>query len=204
VEPVYKGGGDVRLVSREFIEWSSSPAKDEAGTPNILGVVALISAINTINAVGMNMIREHEKKLINYLIAGLKNIQGVQLYGHHDENDERVSIIAFNIEGLYHHLLAKMLSIEAGIGVRSGLFCAHPYVEKLLKLSREEMDYYHHHHELAVPGLVRVSLALYNQYHEIDILLEVLDTIVKNKSYYINQYGDHVPKGTGLLFEKQK
>ena len=120
--PVYQGGGDVRLVSREFIEWSSAPAKDEAGTPNILGVVALLAAINTINAVGMDIIRGYEKQLINYLITGLKKIPGVRLYGHRDKNDERVSIVSFNVEGLYHHLLAEILSQEAGVAVRSGLF----------------------------------------------------------------------------------
>jgi len=196
VEPVYKGGGDVRLVSREFIEWSNSPAKDEAGTPNILGVVALISAINTINTVGMNVICKYEKQLTNYLIEGLRNIQGVKIYGHRDQNDERVSLISFNVEGLYHHLLAKMLSLEAGIAVRSGLFCAHPYAEKLLNLSKEDLDYYHKHHDIALPGLVRASLGLYNQYHEIDIFLSNLDKIIKNKNYYIYKYGKHFPKGT--------
>lgn len=201
-EPVYKGGGDVRLVSRDFIEWHDSPAKDEAGTPNILGIIALLAAISTINRVGMRVISEHERHLINYLIAGLQNIPGVVLYGHRDKNEDRVSLISFNIEGIYHQALAAMLSMEAGIAVRSGLFCAHPYVESLLKISREELDYCHGNQDADLPGMVRVSLGLYNNYQEIDTFLTVLNKIARNKKYYIYKYQGVLAKVASPFTEK--
>ena len=65
-KPVYKGGGGVRLVSHSFIEWDSPPAKDEAGTPNVIGVAALIAAIETLTSVGMNVVHRYENELIHY------------------------------------------------------------------------------------------------------------------------------------------
>lgn len=187
-EPVYKGGGAVRLVSHQFIEWDSPPAKDETGTPNVIGVAALITAIETLNSIGMNVVHEYENDLINYAIEGLKNIPDIQLYCHSKKKEKRVSLISFNIQGMNHNLVAEILSREAGIAVRNGLFCAHPYVEKLLNLSSKDLEYFHQNHDVPVPGLVRISLGLYNNYNEIDILLEILDRIVENKNFYKQKY----------------
>jgi len=187
-EPVYKGGGDVRLVSHHFIEWDSPPAKDETGTPNVIGVTALITAIETLNSIGMDVIHNYETELIQYAIERLKNIPDIKLYCHSGKNEQRVSLISFTMQGINHNLLAEILSREAGIAVRNGLFCAHPYVEKLLNLSREDLDYFHNNHDVTIPGLVRISLGLYNNYHEIDILLNFLDRIVNNKNYYKQKY----------------
>jgi len=187
-EPVYKGGGDVRLVSHQFIEWDSPPAKDETGTPNVIGVVALITAIQTLNSIGMHVVHEYENNLINYAIEGLKNNPGIKLYCHCEKNEKRVSLISFSIQGINHNLVAEILSREAGIAVRNGLFCAHPYIEKLLNLSSEDLEYYHNNHDISLPGLVRMSLGLYNNYKEIDIFLEFLDKIVRNKNYYKEKY----------------
>ena len=187
-EPIYKGGGAVRLVSHQFIEWDSPPAKDETGTPDVIGVAALLTAIETLNSIGMPVIHEYETHLINYAIAGLQRIPDIKLYCHSGVNEKRVSLISFTIRNLHHNLVAKILSDEAGIAVRNGLFCAHPYVEKLLNLSIEDLAYFHHHHEVPLPGLVRISLGLYNNYHEIDRLLEILEKIVRNKKLYKEKY----------------
>ncbi|MBC8016627.1 MAG: aminotransferase class V-fold PLP-dependent enzyme, partial [Sporomusaceae bacterium] len=186
--PVYKGGGNVRLVSHRFIEWDSPPGKDETGTPNVIGVAALIAAIETLSSIGMDVIHRYESKLICYAIEGLKKIPHVKLYCHSEPKDKRVSLISFNIQGLSDHVLAQVLSREAGIAVRNGLFCAHPYVEKLLKLSTDDLEYFHNNHDVPVPGLVRVSFGLYNNYSEIDILLEVLHRIARKRYYYREKY----------------
>jgi len=187
-EPVYKGGGDVRLVSHQFIEWDSPPAKDETGTPNVIGVAALLTAIQTLHSIGMDVIHEHETHLINYAIDRLKKIPDIQLYCHSDKHENRVSLISFTIQGINHNVVAEILSREAGIAVRGGLFCAHPYVEKLLNFSIEDLQYLHTHHDAPIPGLVRISLGLYNNCHEIESLLECLDRIVRNKNYYRQKY----------------
>lgn len=187
-EPVYKGGGDVRLVSHQFIEWESPPAKDETGTPNVIGVAALLTAIKTLHSIGMDVVHDYETFLINYAIERLRNIPDITLYCHSEKNQKRVSLISLTIQGIHHHVVAEILSREAGIAVRNGLFCAHPYVEKLLNLSREDLGYFHHNHAVPLPGLVRISLGIYNNYHEIDILLQQLERIVSNKKYYKEKY----------------
>lgn len=189
-EPMLKGGGAVKLVSRQFVDWDDSPYKEEAGTPNPMGVLALLTAIRTIQQIGIEVIYQYEKSLIDYLIAGLARMPGVSLYCHSSPDEARVSIISFRVEGLEHRLLAKMLSYEAGIAVRSGLFCAHPYVEKLLGFSEQDMEYYHKHHEETVPGLVRISLGLYNTIQEAELFLNQLWKIINNKKYYKEKYNN--------------
>lgn len=187
-EPVYKGGGDVLLVSHRFIEWDDPPSKDEAGTPNIMGVTALIEAVKTINMVGMNKIHEYEKKLIYYAISQLKKIPDVELYGYDGNDTKRVGLISFNIRDISHSFLAEILSREEGISIRDGLFCAHPYAAKLLDLSDDDLDYFHIHQDQPVPGMVRISFGLYNNYKEIDRFIGVIQRIVQNKKYYKTQY----------------
>lgn len=187
-EPIYKGGGCVRLVSHQFIEWDNPPAKEETGTPNVIGVAALIAAIETLQSIGMSVIHEYESNLINYAIEGLSEIPNIKLYCHGEKNEKRVSLISFTMQGIDHNVLAEILSREAGIAVRSGLFCAHPYVEKLLNLSNADLEYFHHNHDVPVPGFVRISFGLYNNYNEIDILLKVLNRISANRNYFKEKY----------------
>lgn len=186
--PIYKGGGAVGLVSHDFVEWDNPPNRYEAGTPNMMGVVAMTAAIQTINSVNCAVIHEYEKKLIDYAIKGLRRIPGIQLYSCAEGSEERVSLISFTVEGLYHSVVAAILAQEAGIAARSGLFCAHPYVEKLLKMTDKELTYYHENIDVLVPGLVRISFGLYNTCEEIDVMLALLTRVARNKNYYKNKY----------------
>jgi selenocysteine lyase/cysteine desulfurase len=137
----------------------------------------------------MNKIERYENSLVEYAIQQLKEIPEVELYGNKENGNGRVGIVPFNISGVYHDIVARALSQEAGIAVRSGCFCAHPYVSKLLKVAPGEMRYYAANPEAPKPGLIRVSFGLYNHYKEIDILAVMLDKISKNKDYYIQKYG---------------
>lgn len=187
-EPVYKGGGAVKLVARNFVEWSEAPARDEAGTPNLMGVVALIAAIKTIQSVGINVIRGYEQYLHDYARAGLQRFSDVKIYAQYGKNEASVSLLPFNLEGVHHNILTEILSREAGIAARSGLFCAHPYAQKLLQLSAEELEYYRHTTNVPLPGMVRVSFGLYNNTREIDLLCDLLNRVAKNKRYYNHKY----------------
>jgi cysteine desulfurase/selenocysteine lyase len=187
-EPFCKGGGAVKLVSHQFIDWSNPPYKEEAGTPNVMGVVALLAAIRTLQSIGMNVIDQYEQKLIHYAIDRLASINDIKLYCCAEKNEDRLGIISFDLPGIHHELLANILSQEAGISVRSGLFCAHPYIEKLLGLTNQKLKYYQSNPDLPCPGLVRISLALYNNYHEIDIMIDLLEKIAKNKNTYKQKY----------------
>lgn len=187
-EPLLWGGGAVGLTSQQFIEWDNAPGRYEAGTPNVMGVVALAAAIRAFEANGLQMIHQYESGLISAVIAGLADISGIQLYSVPACDDERVSLISFTMEGIDHGLLAQALSQEAGIAVRNGLFCAHPYVEKLLKISEKELDFYHTHDDAPVPGLVRVSLGLYNTIQEVELFLRTVRRIAANPSFYVKKY----------------
>jgi len=193
-QPVYRGGGAVKLTSSEFVKWDDAPYKYEAGTPNVIGVAALVAAIRTLKDIGMNKVDKSEKALIKYTVQGLSGIPDLKLYCATENFAESIGIAAFDIPGIHHRLLAKILAGEAGIAVRSGLFCAHPYVERLLNITDEDLDYYKDHHEQPLPGLVRISLGLYNTYHEIDILLDAVDWIVRNKKMCMEKYQRHIAK----------
>lgn len=186
--PVYQGGGAVGLVSRQYIEWDDPPAKYEAGTPNMMGVLALITAIETLSNVSISQIHNYEQSLIDYAIDGLENIPGISLYSIHNRREERVSLISFSLEGLHHSQVAEILSKEAGIAIRSGLFCAHPYVEKLLDLSNEEIKYYQTHNDKRIPGLARISFGIYNNLAEIDVFYNLLTHISKYRKQYAAKY----------------
>lgn len=185
--PEYRGGGTIDVVTHDLIKWAAPPHKDEAGTPNIIGVVALAEAIKTLESIGMENIEMYEKSLVEYALSEIRNIPGIKLYC--DENlENRVGIIPLNIEGLPHQITAAALSEEAGIAVRSGCFCAQPYVQKLLKLSRNEIRKRIKNPSLPHPGMVRLSFGIYNTYDEIDVLIQKLCEISANKEAYAERY----------------
>ncbi len=181
------GGGTVRLVTSKEVIWDDPPQKEEAGTPNLLGVVALIQSIDTLKRIDMNKVANYERDLTKYTYERIKSIPNIILYDDGDV-ENKVSIISFNIEGLYHGTVATALSLEGGIAVRNGCFCAQPYIQKLLHISLEEMEKYKKDENLLRPGTVRVSFGLYNDYDEINVLLELLNQIGNNTKYYDLKY----------------
>ena len=187
-EPDYKGGGTVDIVTHDTVKWAVAPDKDEAGTPNIMGVVALTQAIQTLRKIGMDNLEKYERSLLEYALHKLKDIPSINRYGISEKCEERVAIVPFNIEGIPHQIVAKALSDEAGIAVRNGCFCAQPYVQRILDIPRNEIKKYMKYPELRRPGMVRVSFGLYNNYDEIDTLSAVLLHIAENKDSYIAKY----------------
>lgn len=185
--PFVQGGGAINLVTHKRVEWGEPAGKDEAGTPNAMGVVALTAAIKTLQSVGMDNIYKIEKDLYDYAISHMKNIPGIKLYSDPSKEDT-ISVIPFNLEGVHHHLLPSMLSDEAGVAVRNGFFCTHPYCARLLGLSEEDMNYYFDDDDALFPGMVRVSFGFYNNYKEIDKFLSILRIIAENKEHYTDKY----------------
>lgn len=185
--PFVRGGGAIRLVTHERVDWDEPADKDEAGTPNAMGVVALTAAIKTLSAVGMDHINKREKALYDYAISRMANIHGIKFYCDPFREDT-ISVIPFNLEGIQHSLMPDILAGEAGISVRNGFFCTHPYCTRLLGLSKEEMEHYFADKKAVLPGIVRVSFGLYNNYGEIDKFLSLLTMIAENKQYYIKKY----------------
>lgn len=186
--PDYKGGGTVKVVTSDQVIYDSTPNKNEAGTPNIMGAIALCESIALLNKIGMKKIYTHEKNLINYLISNMCKIKDIKIYSSTDLNIDRVSIVPFNIKGIEHDMTGNILSREFGISVRSGCFCAQPYVQRLLKASPHEIEESIKNPNKKRRGMVRISLGLYNNYYELDKFLNSLNCIVNNKNYFIRKY----------------
>lgn len=187
IAPDYSGGGTVETVTQDYVKWTNTPEKDEAGSPNVLGAVALGIAIETLSLIGMKNIEVYERYLTDYTLKNLRNIPNIKLYYDAVNSDERISIISFNIKNIPHETTAKILSYEAGIAARNGCFCAHPYVQRLLHMTKEEVED-RIRTDSKKPGLVRISFGLYNTVEEVDRLVYILNKVVRNKQYYINKY----------------
>lgn len=194
--PDYVGGGTVKIVTPEIVKWDAPPHKEEAGSPNLMGIVALVASIDTLQFIGMDKIDAYERYLTEYTLEKLKTLHGICIYGVQDTHN-RLGIIPFNIKGIHHSIVAEALSGEAGISVRNGCFCAQPYIQKLLGIGREELEAYINNPDALRPGMVRISLGLYNNRSEIDVLAYALRWIWENKEYIIAKYG-MVPKMQAL------
>ena len=180
-EPDYVGGGTVSYVGLEDVEWANPPHKDEAGSPNVVGAVALAEALTMLKAVGMDKVAKHETHLLEYAIPRMKKLHGVQLYGPTEQLNRKVGVIPFNVDGVDHALVATILSVEGGIGIRNGNFCAQIYMRKLLNVSPEEEKSKRAARcdNPVLPGMARISFGCYNNEEDIDIFIEMLDRIVR-------------------------
>ena len=133
--PYLAGGGAVREVRLGRTEWADAPARHEAGTPNVLGAVALAAACTTLAALGPDAVSAHERALVGRLTEGLAAIDGVRIFrlwpadGESAEPD-RVGVVTFAVDGYPAALVAQYLSAEHGVGVRDGRFCAHPLLAR--------------------------------------------------------------------------
>ncbi|AHF05963.1 aminotransferase class V-fold PLP-dependent enzyme [Desulfitobacterium metallireducens] len=174
--PEHSGGGTVQFVTKDRVIWDDPPHKEEAGTPNILGIVALVAAIETLNKIGMKTVFKQEERLLHYTQKKLEKMPGIKLYTSLTASP-RIGVIPFNIVGMHHEQVAQALSWKGRIAVRNGCFCAQPYVQKLLRISDREMEKVINNPLLPRPGIVRVSFGLYNTIEEVDQMLAVLQEI---------------------------
>lgn len=211
-DPDMVGGGTVDIVSFDYSYWAEVPEKEEAGSPNTVGIVALAKALLVMEALGMDKIAAHEAHLTGYLLRALQDFPGITIYGGDDPNDleSRMGVVSFNVDGLPDALVAAILSREGGIGVRNGCFCAHPYLKCLLDLSEDDTRQLEEnilsHHRVNIPGAVRVSFGIYNTIEEIDRFLLALKRIVERKwegEYELEEYtGEYHLKNKAIEFEE--
>lgn len=181
-KPDYKGGGTVKVVTHDSVLWEEPPHNEEAGTPNIMGIISLTSAIKTLNEIGMDRIDKYETRLATYTRNKLKNIKKVIIYNKPNNNSDLVGIIPFNIKGINHDEVAQILADDYGIAVRNGCFCAQPYIQKLLGVSDREISLHMTKPDSIHPGVVRISLGMYNNKKEIDILIDTIKHIASTKT----------------------
>jgi cysteine desulfurase/selenocysteine lyase len=203
-DPDLVGGGAIALVTTDDVAWAPLPDKEEAGSPNVIGAVALGEAVRCLDALDMDAVAEHEARLTGHALERLRLVDGLQLYGDCNASccPIRVGVISFTMRGVDHYKVAAILGYEAGVGVRSGCFCAQPYLFSLLKISREEIaslkedvargDY------RRMPGLVRLSLGCYNTVEEIDEAADALERIARGEYHdgYVQEAdGRYHPEG---------
>lgn len=129
--PYLAGGGAVREVTLDGTSWADAPARHEAGTPNVVGAVALAAACEAIAALPDGELVLHEEGLRDRLLAGLEAIEGVRTLHLWRGAVQAIGVVTFTVEGYTAELVAQYLSAEHGVGVRDGRFCAHPLLERL-------------------------------------------------------------------------
>ncbi|MGW5464141.1 aminotransferase class V-fold PLP-dependent enzyme [Streptomyces sp. NPDC003996] len=136
-EPYLAGGGASRTVSRRQdggvdVQWHESAARHEAGSPNVIGAYSIASACKALTEAGWDTLVARERHLIARVRAGLAEVPQVKVLSLFGDDAPRVGVISFVVEGWNSSHFAAALSAEYGIGVRDGLFCAHPLVRTLL------------------------------------------------------------------------
>ncbi|MFE5164534.1 aminotransferase class V-fold PLP-dependent enzyme [Streptomyces sp. NPDC056697] len=141
--PYLAGGGASRKVTRRDdggvdVEWHTTAARHEAGSPNVIGVYAIASACRALTEAGFEGLVARERELIEKVRAGLAEVPEVRVLSLFGDDAPRVGVLSFVVEGWNSSHFAAALSAEYGIGVRDGLFCAHPLVRTLLDSEPDE------------------------------------------------------------------
>ena len=202
--PEVMGGGAISIVTWDDTVWADLPDREEAGSPNVIGAVALGVAIETLLELGFDEMLDHEVTLGLRLIDGLSEIPGVTVLGGVEPHTSgtRLALASFVVDGLHHGLVAAALSHEWGIAVRHGCFCANPYVFHLLHMSRDDVVAVEGEvtagRRKALPGAVRASLAPYNTEAEVDRFLEAVRQVARGRikaTYEQAADGTYAPSG---------
>ena len=181
-EPLLRGGGAIELVTLDDVVWADAPERYEAGSPNVVGAVALGAACRTLGQLGMERVAAHERALSARLTAGLARVPGLRPLALWDDPAvDRVGLASFELEGYRHPLLAAILSAEHAIGVRHGCFCAHPLMTHLLGVADEELERLRAEvragARVQLPGAVRASFGLGTTAEDVDRLVDALAEI---------------------------
>lgn len=161
-DPYLAGGGATARVGLDETEWTCGPARHEAGSPNVLGAVALATACEII-AEHERAIIDHEQALRIRLLAGLADIDGVHVHTLFGGGDG-APVATITVDGHDSAEVARVLGDDHGIGVRDGKFCAHLLVDDLL--SEHEQD-----------TALRISAGLGSTPEHIDRLLGALRSL---------------------------
>jgi selenocysteine lyase/cysteine desulfurase len=191
--PLLAGGGAIRLVTVDDVIWAAAPDRFEAGSPNVIGVVALAAACRSLMALGMDAVVAHERSLAVRMWTALERVPGLEMLTQWAPGTvDRVGVATFNLAGYRDPLLAAILSAEHAIGVRHGCFCAHPLMTHLLGVPDGAARRFHAELRAgghpALPGAVRASIGLGTMAEDVDRLATALHEIAARgpRSRYVH------------------
>ncbi len=185
--PELCGGGTIDVVTTKKVEWAAPPDRDEAGTPNVVGAVAMARSLKILSKIGMDQIAAHEADITSYMLEKLNSISAVTILGDDNPSNasNRLGVIPFKVKNMPNGLVAAILSAEWGIGVRNGCFCAHPYVTQLLNVPTKEIERFRKEvisgDKSHMPGVVRASFGMYNTKQEVDVFAKAVEMIASGK-----------------------
>jgi selenocysteine lyase/cysteine desulfurase len=192
-DPFLAGGGAVDLVDLDEVIWTDPPEREEAGSPNVIGAVALGAAITELETLGWDAVGAHERELAEAMRRGLAAIDGVRLLGP-GLDVPTLAVAPFVVDGVDHALVAARLSAEFAIGVRHGCFCAHPYLVRLLGLSDDEVHRYRADvlagDRRSIPGAVRASGGISATVADVDRLLDAVALIADGSPAPVEYHQD--------------
>jgi selenocysteine lyase/cysteine desulfurase len=196
-DPFLRGGGAVKIVTIDETVWAELPDRQEAGSPNVIGAVAMGVACDALAAAGMDRIAAEEAELLKYARERLAGVEGFEHYRVWPADHPRVGLLTFNLLGVPYDLLAAVLSAEYGIGIRHGCFCAHPLMMRLLRVDDAEaqrlIDATRTGGHERLPGAARMSLGLGSTRADIDALADALRAIARDGpqwTYAVNGHSD--------------
>jgi selenocysteine lyase/cysteine desulfurase len=202
LEPQEVGGGIVSFVDAERYEIIDAlPEREETGTPNLPGALALAATLYLMGRVGMDVIEEDERQLTQYALERFAEVPTMHIYGSHRlEVAERIGVVTFNLEDLPHGLVAAALNDYFGIAMRNECFCAQPFVRQLLGVAGADgvapdtcVD---PGAQRIANGMVRASFGLYNTRADVDRAVDALTHIAENADFYQSKY-EPVLDGSG-------
>jgi len=155
LEPVQGGGEMIREVHLHRATWNDVPYRFEAGTPNIADAAAFPAALDLLEELTMEAVREHEVTLTGYALQRLHALGWLEVHGPRDPR-RRTGLVSFYDPDLHPHDLAQFLDAQ-GIAVRAGHHCAQPLMGRL-----------------GVPATARASFGVYNDTADVDALIDAL------------------------------
>ncbi len=156
--PPWQGGGAmIGRVTFERTTWAPPPARFEAGTPHVVGVIGLHAAIDYVDGIGLDAIAAHEAALVKEAREALRGLNSVRLFGPEDS----AGIVSFAVEGVHPHDVGTILD-EAQVAIRAGHHCAQPL-----------MDY------LGVDATARASFGVYNGRADIEALAGGIERVTR-------------------------
>ena len=152
--PPYQGGGGmIANVSTDGATYTDLPAKFEAGTPPLVEAYGLGIAIDYVEEFGISEISEYEKKLTGYALDKMQELDFMEIHGG---NNDKHSIISFNLSNIHPHEVSSFLDVE-GVAIRAGHHCCQPLMK-----------------HLNLNSTARVSFGMYNTEYEVDIFINAL------------------------------